>query len=148
MNKIRQLLRDESGWTFIETLIVISIVLILTSTVGFMAFRYVGKAKVVAARTQIENLSMALDTYYMDNQRYPSEDQGIAALWEKPILEPVPKNWDGPYLKKSVKKDPWDNPYEYIVPGPNGLPYGIRSFGADGNPGGEGDNKDISSWEN
>lgn len=148
MKKIKDLLINEDGWTFVETLIVISIVLILTSTVGFMAFRYVGKAKIVAARTQIENLSMALDTYFMDNQLYPIEEQGLVSLWEKPILEPVPKNWDGPYLKKNLTKDPWGNDYEYVVPGPNGLPYGISSLGADGNPGGEGDDRDINSWGN
>ncbi len=145
---IKALLKNEDGWTFVETLIVISIVLILTSTVGFMAFRYVGKAKIVAARTQIENLSMALDTYFMDNRRYPLEEQGLVSLWEKPILEPVPKDWDGPYLRKNPAKDPWDNDYEYVVPGPNGLPYGISSLGADGTPGGEEDAKDINSWEN
>lgn len=146
--KIKAFLKNEDGWTFVETLIVISIVLILTSTVGFMSFKYVGKAKVVAARTQIENFSMALDTYFMDNRQYPIEDQGLGSLWEKPILEPVPKDWDGPYLKKKLAEDPWGNDYEYTVPGINGLPYGIRSLGADGNPGGEGIDKDISSWEN
>lgn len=148
MRKIKSLLNNEDGWTFVETLIVISIVLILTSTVGFMAFRYVGKAKIVAAKTQIENLSMALDTYFMDNMRYPIEEQGLASLWKKPILEPVPKNWDGPYIKKKLAKDPWENDYVYVIPGPNGLPYGISSPGADGYPGGEGDNQDINSWEN
>ena len=147
-NAVKSLLTNDEGWTFIETLIVISIVLILTSTVGFMAFRYVGKARAVAARSQIENLSMALDTYYLDNKSYPSEEQGLASLWEKPILEPVPENWDGPYLKKKLSKDPWENEYEYTVPGPHGLPYSIRSFGSDGNPGGEGTAKDITSWEN
>ena len=148
INKLKALLKNEDGWTFVETLIVISIVLILTSTVGFMAFRYVGKAKIVAAKTQIENLSMALDTYFMDNMRYPIEEQGLVSLWEKPILEPVPKDWDGPYLKKNPAKDPWENDYEYVVPGPNGLPYGISSLGADGNPGGEGIDRDITSWGN
>ncbi len=133
------MVKYEEGWTFIETLIVLSIILVLTSTVGFMAFKYVGKARVVAARTQIENFSMALDTYAMDNSMYPSADQGLGALWTKPILEPVPKNWDGPYLKKKPGRDPWGNDYQYTVPGPHGLPYGIRSVGADG---------DITSWGN
>ncbi len=148
MNRIKAFIKNEDGWTFIETLIVISIVLILTSTVGFMSFKYVGKGRVVAARTQIENFSMALDTYFMDNRHYPIEEQGLGSLWEKPVLEPVPKDWDGPYLKKTPAKDPWGNNYEYTVPGINGLPYGIRSLGADGNPAGEGIDKDISSWEN
>lgn len=146
--KIKSLLKNDDGWTFVETLIVISIVLILTSTVGILSFKYVGKARIVAAKTQIENLSMALDNYFMDNMKYPIEEQGLASLWDKPILEPVPGNWDGPYLKKRPAKDPWGNDYEYVVPGPNGLPYGISSPGADGTPGGEGDDRDISSWEN
>jgi general secretion pathway protein G len=145
-NTLKKVLHDEEGWTFIETLIVITIVLILTSTVGFMAFRLIGKANIVAAKTQIENYSMALDTYFMDNRRYPSEEQGLAALWEKPILEPMPRGWDGPYLKEKVNTDPWDNPYIYSVPGQHGLPYEITSYGADGLPGGEGNDRDIASW--
>ena len=146
--KLKVLMKSEEGWTFVETLIVISIVAILTSTVSLLAVKSVGKAKVVAVKTQIENLSMALDTYFMDNMRYPIEEQGLVALWEKPIIEPVPEDWDGPYLKKNLAKDPWKNDYEYVVPGPNGLPYGISSFGADKTPGGEGAGKDITSWEN
>ena len=146
MNKIYDVLKKQDGWTFVETLIVISIVLVLTSTVGFMGFKYVGKAKIVAARTQIENLSMALDTYFMDNRQYPTEEQGLGSLWEKPILEPVPAHWDGPYLKKKLTADPWENEYEYTVPGPHGLAYGIKSMGGDGNPGGEGTDGDITSW--
>ncbi len=148
ITKLKKILGEDEGWTFVETLIVISIVLILTSSVGFTAFRYVGKARAVAARTQIENFSMALDTYYMDNRHYPLEEQGLGALWEKPILEPVPADWDGPYLRKNLAKDPWGNDYEYVVPGHNGLSYGISSFGADGTPGGEGPDCDINSWEN
>ncbi len=142
------LFSDESGWTFIETLIVISIVLILTSTVGFMGFKYVGKAKIVAVRTQIGNFSLALETYFMDNMCYPIQEQGLDALWEKPILRPVPLYWDGPYLKRNITKDSWGNDYEYTVPGGYGLPYGIRSMGADGEPGGEGIDRDITSWGN
>ncbi len=140
-------IEDQSGWTFIETLIVIAIIMILTSTVGFTALGYVDKARVVSAKTQIANLSMALDTYFMDTMQYPSEEQGIEALWLKPVLEPVPEEWDGPYLQKKVLKDPWNNDYEYTVPGPHGLPYGIRSFGKDGVPGGVDASSDISSWE-
>jgi general secretion pathway protein G len=145
-NVLIRILGDEEGFTFIETLIVITIIFILMSTVGFVTFRLIGKANIVAAKTQIENYSMALDTYFMDNRRYPSEEQGLAALWEKPILEPMPRRWDGPYLKKNVTVDPWDNPYQYSVPGRHGLPYGIASYGADGLPGGEGNDRDITSW--
>lgn len=135
----------QAGWTFIETIIVIGIVLILTSSVGFMAFRYIDKAKTVTAKSQIENFSMALSTYFLDCRTFPAEDQGIIALWEKPSSDS--EGWDGPYLTKAPGQDPWNNDYEYTVPGPNGLPFGIRSFGADKMEGGEGDNKDVSSWE-
>ncbi len=138
----------EEGWTFVETLIVIAIVLILTSSVGFMAFKYIDKAKVVTARTQIENLSLALNSYFFDNKQFPSQDQGLDALWKKTNISPVPEDWNGPYLEKEVPADPWGNEFEYTVPGPNGLPFGIRSFGADGLEGGEDLNKDITSWDN
>jgi general secretion pathway protein G len=137
----------QGGWTFIETLIVIGIVLILTSSVGFMAVRYLGKARSVTARSQIETFSLALDAYFLDCGRYPSQEQGLASLWEKPNTEPVPARWNGPYINKGVPPDPWENEYEYTVPGPNNLPFGIRSLGADGRVGGEGEDADISSWE-
>jgi len=138
-------LGSQSGWTFVETLIVIGIILILTSTVGFMAFRYVDKARVAAARNQIDELSMALHSYYLDCKAYPSAQQQLDALWEKPVLEPVPTEWDGPYLTKKIQDDPWDHPYKYFVPGPNGLPFGIVSFGPSGVEGAEGS---IASWSN
>ena len=146
--KQRKIDKWEGGWTFVETLIVIAIVLILTSTVGFMAFRYIDQAKEVTAKTQIESFSLALNSYFFDNKQFPTEGQGLAALWTKSSMSPVPEDWNGPYLEKDVPLDPWENPFEYTVPGPNGLPFGIRSFGADGLEGGEGKNKDISSWEN
>ena len=154
INKILRKLKNkknkadkEAGFTFIETLVVILIILILSSAVGFTAFRYIDKAKIAAARNQIESYSLALNGYLFDCENYPSEEQGLNALWEKPILSPVPSGWDGPYVTKKPGNDPWGNEYEFTVPGPNGLPFGIRSFGADKMEGGEGDNKDISSWE-
>lgn len=140
--------RGDEGWTFIETLIVIAIVLVLTSSVGFMAFRYVDRARVAAARSQIENYSLALTTYFIDTNTYPSEEQGLEALWEKPVLEPLPDQWDGPYVDSPIAPDPWGNEYEYLRPGPNNLPFGIRSLGADGREGGEGVDADIVSWQN
>jgi general secretion pathway protein G len=90
---------------------------------------------------------MALNSYFLDNGVYPTSEQGLNALWEKPVLEPVPSEWDGPYLDKSVPEDPWDRPFEYSSPGVHGLPFDIRSFGADGLAGGEKENRDITSWE-
>jgi general secretion pathway protein G len=140
-------LDPEAGWTFVETLVVIGIVLILTGTVGFVAFRYLDRAKQAAARTQVETLSLALNAYLLDCETYPTEEQGLNALWQKPVIEPVPSGWQGPYVGKKIPTDPWGNEYEYQVPGPNGLPFGVRSFGADGVAGGEGNAADVASWE-
>ncbi|MBI9104828.1 MAG: type II secretion system major pseudopilin GspG [Spirochaetales bacterium] len=136
------------GWTFIETLIVIAIVLILTSSVGFMSFRYIDKAKTVTGRSQIETFTLALNSYFFDTRSFPTASQGLAALWEEPRFSPIPEGWRGPYLDKPVPQDPWGNEYEYQVPGPHNLPFGIRSLGADGLQGGSGIMEDISSWEN
>jgi general secretion pathway protein G len=137
----------EDGWTFIETIIVIGIILILTSSVGFMAYRYIDRAKQAAAQNQIETIVLALNAYMLDCGRYPTEEQGLQALWEKPHLEPVPSDWTGPYVGKKIPLDPWGEPYEYTEPGPNGLPFAVMSFGADRTEGGEGDAQDLSSWE-
>ena len=135
----------EAGWTFVETIIVIGIVLILTSSVGFTAFGYIDRAKSVTARNEIENYSLALSTYYLDCRQFPTEEQGLISLWEKPSSDS--RGWSGPYVTKKPGLDPWKNDYEFTVPGPKGLPFGIRSFGADKMEGGEGDSQDISSWE-
>lgn len=147
MKKMKKDKKLDEGWTFIETLIVIAIVLILTASVGFTSIRYIDKARIVTARTQIDAFSTALESYYIDCGRYPTQEQGLEALWAKPAVEPVSSYWNGPYLYKNIPNDPWGNAYEYIVPGYDGLPYGIRSFGADGIEGGEGNDADISSWE-
>ncbi len=135
------------GWSFIETLIVLAIVLILTAAVGFSAIKQLDKARVVTARSQLETFSLALDCYYMDNGCYPSVDQGLNALWQKPTSGNDAKFWNGPYLSKSVPNDPWGHEYIYTVPGVNGLPYGICSYGKDGLEGGEGNDADITTWE-
>lgn len=135
------------GWSFIETLIVMAIILILTAAVGLSAIKQIDKAKVVTAKSQIETFSLALDSYYMDNGFYPSSEQGLSVLWEKPTSSPEPLFWNGPYISKSLPKDPWGNDYKYIIPGENNLPYGIISYGKDGTEGGEGNDADISSWE-
>ncbi len=143
----RRLNDPEGGWTFIETLIVMGIILILSSSVGFMAIKYLDKAKSVAARSQIETFVLCLDAYFLDCGGYPTAEQGLAAMWEKPSLEPVDPGWNGPYVNKPIPKDPWGNSYEYMVPGNSGLPFGIRSFGGDGKEGGENNDADISSWQ-
>jgi general secretion pathway protein G len=137
---------NDQGWTFLENIIVIAIVLILTSSVGFMAAQYLDRARIAAARSQIDSFSIALESFYIDCGRYPTNEQGLDALWEKPSIQPASDNWSGPYMLRKTPNDPWGNPYEYMVPGQNGLPYGIRSFGADGREGGEKNDADIVSW--
>jgi len=142
-----RILRNEDGWTFMETLIVIAIVLLLTATVGFMAIGSLEKSRIAAAKTQIESFSTAVEAYYIDCGTFPTTEQGLGALRKKPEVSPVSDNWGGPYMYKDAPKDPWGYEYEYTCPAPDGSPYGIRSFGADGLEGGEGKDADIKSWE-
>ena len=144
---IKETILEEDGWTFMEVLIVFAIILILTATVGFMAINSLEKARVAAAKTQIESFYTALEAYYIDCGNYPTTEQGFKALRKKPETSPSSNNWSGPYLYKDAPKDPWGNDYEYLTPAPNGNEFGIRSLGADGLEGGEGKNADINSWE-
>lgn len=145
--KLEEILKNEDGWTFMETLIVIAIILILTATVGFMAINSLEKSRIAAARTQIESFATAIEAYYIDCGNFPTTEQGFGALRKKPETAPSSENWSGPYIYKDVPKDPWGYEYEYTSPAPDGSPYGIRSFGADGIEGGENKNADIKSWE-
>jgi general secretion pathway protein G len=101
-------------------------------------------ARVTAARTDVNNLMQALKLYKLDNQRYPSSEQGLQALRAKPTTGPIPGNWKS-YLDK-LPNDPWGRPYQYMNPGVK-AEVDVLSFGADGQPGGEGKNADIGSWE-
>lgn len=112
---------------------------------GLVAPRYfsqVGKSEVKVARAQIESLGSALDQYRLDVGRYPTTEQGLAALVSKPGNE---TRWNGPYLKKAVPDDPWGHPYNYRAPGEHGE-YDLSSYGKDGRPGGSGEDADIVSW--
>ncbi|MBR0100651.1 MAG: type II secretion system major pseudopilin GspG [Treponema sp.] len=140
--------RYDEAFTMLETLIVLAIVLILTSTVGFTAIRSLEKAKSTGARTQIDSFSVALEAYYIDCGTYPTTEQGLEALYKKPETEPTSDYWNGPYISKNVPKDPWGHEYVYENPGKEGHPYSIISYGADGQESGDGKNADITSWEN
>jgi general secretion pathway protein G len=136
-----------SGFTLIEILVVIVVIAILATLVAPNVFQHVGAAKSATAKSQIEMLGAALDAYRLDNGAYPTTQQGLAALWEKPTVDP-PANWHAPYLRKPVPLDPWQRPYIYMYPGTvNPLGYDLLSYGADGQPGGEGENADIVSWK-
>ena len=136
------------GFTLIEILVVITVIAILAGLVSPMIFRNVGDAKVTAARSQIETFGLALDTYYLHNDYYPSTAQGLAALVVQPTGAEAPRNWRGPYLKRAVPVDPWGTPYHYESPGAvNATSYDLVSYGRDGRPGGTGEDADITSWE-
>lgn len=136
---------SDSGWTFVESIIVIAIIVILSGTVSFSAVRYLEQARTAGTRARISALQLALHAYYVDVGGYPTEAQGLDALWERPSLAPVPERWSGPYTDRPVATDAWGNRFVYRRPGPGGLPFEVISFGADGLPGGGGANADISS---
>jgi general secretion pathway protein G len=137
-------LRTTRGFTLIELLVVLAVIAVLAGLVGPMVFRNVGDAKVQAARTQIELFALALDQYRLDNDYYPSTDQGLAALRAKPAGEPEARSWRGPYVRKAVPLDPWGRAYLYQSPtmsDPNG--YALFSNGRDGKEGGQGEDADV-----
>jgi general secretion pathway protein G len=136
-------LRSSRGFTLVELLVVIIVLGLLVGLVGPRLFGRVGQSKTAAARAQIELLGAALDQYRLDIGTYPTVSEGLEAL----VRNPNKPKWNGSYLKKGVPKDPWGNPYKYrCCPGQNG-DYDLWSEGADGAPGGEGENADVTSWE-
>jgi general secretion pathway protein G len=136
-----------AGFTLVEILVVVIVIGLLAGLVGPRILGRVSEARTAAARTQIELLGLALDNYRLDSGGYPTSEQGLSALQEKPARDPIPTNWRGPYLKKAIPADPWGRPYGYKSPGehdPSG--YDLWTFGRDGEPGGEGDDADVVSW--
>jgi general secretion pathway protein G len=134
----------QSGFTLLELLVVLGIIAMLAGLVGPKVMERFEQAKVKGAKVQIEELSQTLDTYKLDVGSYPTTDQGLEALLEAP--EGV-NRWSGPYLSKAkVPLDPWNQEYKYASPGEHGK-FDIFSLGADGKEGGEGSDRDITSWE-
>ena len=131
-----------SGFTLLELLIALLIVGLLVGVVAQNLFGNVSKAERTAAKQQIDALSKALDTYRLDMGSFPTTEQGLAALNKAPAGS---ARWKGPYLKKDVPLDPWNNPYQYKAPGQNSQPYEIRSLGRDGRAGGKDEDEDISN---
>lgn len=135
-------LNRNAGFTLLELLVVLVILGLLAGYVAPKYFAQVGKSEVKVAQAQIGALEKALDQYRIDTGRYPSNEQGLAALNAKPADE---AKWDGPYLKKTVPNDPWGKPYQYKMPGEHSE-VDIYSFGRDGAAGGSDDNADIGNW--
>ncbi len=140
----RARLRQPRGFTLMELLLVLVIVGLLAALVGPTLYQRIKPAKETAARMQIENFGVALDSFLVDLGRYPNTQEGLGALRAKPAG--VADTWNGPYLKKELPLDPWGHPYAYRAPGRSGG-YEIVSYGADGREGGEGENADITSWQ-
>lgn len=127
----------------IELLVVLLILGLLAALVGPVLYKRIAPAKRTTAAAQVENFMTALDAYYIDNGKFPSSDEGLKALREKP---PSQDHWRGPYLKKEIPDDPWGRPYIYRSPGRSG-DFEILSYGEDGKEGGDGDAGDVNSWE-
>ena len=133
------------GFTLIELLVVVAIIGLLAGYVAPRYFGQIGRSEVNAAKAQIDALEKALDQYRLDTGRYPATELGLNALVQRPANEP---KWNGPYLKKAVGVDPWGNDYIYTSPGEHSPDsYDLYSLGADGQPGGEGKDKDVASWD-
>jgi general secretion pathway protein G len=137
-------LQHQKGFTLIELLVVMAILALLAALVGPRLFSKVDEGKQKAALTQIGMFEQGLDIFRLDVGRYPSTDEGLRALREKPAEA---ENWNGPYLKKEIPKDPWNHEYVYACPGEEEREYDIISYGQDGVSGGEGNSTDIVSWK-
>lgn len=134
----------QRGFTLIELMVVLVIIGLLAALIVPNVLDRADDARVTAAKTDISNVMQALKLYRLDNQRYPTGEQGLQALVAKPTANPIPPNWK-PYLEK-LPSDPWGHPYQYVSPGVKG-PVDVFSFGADGQSGGEGRDADIGSWQ-
>ena len=140
----RRRLRRQAGVTLIEMLVVVTIIALFATLVAPNIFKQSDKARVVAAQTQINNFMLALAQYKMATGNFPTTEQGLEALRTRPANV---NNWDGPYLRKEVPVDPWGNPYAYKFPSDHGDEPELISYGADGQPGGDGINADVVSWK-
>ncbi|MCS7253901.1 MAG: type II secretion system major pseudopilin GspG [Armatimonadota bacterium] len=147
--RCKRIVRRRFGFTLIELMVVMVILVLLAGGVSVMVVGRIEEAKRARAKMDIQALEAALDMYYAHNGRYPATEQGLRALIAKPTTEPIPRNWQGPYLKHGrLPKDPWGNDYQYIFPGKhNPDSFDLYSFGRDGKEGGVGLDADIGNWE-
>jgi general secretion pathway protein G len=135
----------QRGFTLIEIMVVVVIIGLLTAVVTVTVVSRVDDARISKAQQDIKALGVALQLYRLDNARYPTTEQGLAALTEKPTAEPIPNSWkEGGYVEQ-LSKDPWKNDYLYVSPGQNGA-YDLYTLGADAKEGGEGQDADIGNW--
>ncbi len=135
----------QDGFTLLEVMVVVVILGILAAMVVPKIISRPDEARVIAAKQDVASLMQALKLYRLDNQRYPTTEQGLQALVVRPATAPIPPNWKGSGYLERLPKDPWGNAYQYLNPGLHGE-IDIFSFSADGAPGGEGNDADIGSW--
>jgi general secretion pathway protein G len=139
--------RTRKAFTLIELIVVIAIIATLAAVVAPAVFQNVGDAKVSAAKSQLEVFALALNAYRLDNDNFPTTDQGLEALRTVPTAGDPPRNWRGPYLSRVVPVDPWGRPYIYMSPGKaNPTSFDLYTLGRDGKTGGDGEDADITSW--
>ena len=134
----------QRGFTLIELMVVLVIIGVLAALIVPNVIERADDARVTAARTDVNNLMQALKLYRLDNQRYPTSEQGLQSLLARPTSGPAAPNWKA-YVEK-LPNDPWGRPYQYLNPGVKGE-IDVFSLGADGQPGGGGDDADIGSWD-
>jgi general secretion pathway protein G len=145
-SRTRSARRTRAGFTLIELLVTIAIIATLAAIVAPSLFGNIGEARRGTAKSQIQILSLALDAYRLDNDSFPTTQQGLEALRSVPSADPPP-NWKGPYLRQLVPLDPWGRPYVYTSPGlSNPNAYDLYTLGKDGKPGGDGEDSDVTSW--
>jgi general secretion pathway protein G len=140
-------MKSRSGFTLLEVLVVVLIVTILATIVGINVLPHLGKANEAKAIAQIQAFRTGLKLFHMDHGRYPTQEQGLRALCEPPTQPPLVTKFppEGYLESRKVPLDPWGREYVYLAPGPGGSPFEIVTYGADGEPGGDGTNADISS---
>ena len=145
--KVSRALRASRGFTLIEIMVVVVIIGLLAAVIVPNVVSKVDEARVTRAKADIAAIESALTLFRLDNSKYPTTEQGLAALTTQPT-DPSIRNWKpGGYLAKRVPKDPWGNEYQYVYPGTHGSEYDLFSLGADNQPGGEGTSADIGNWD-
>lgn len=138
-------IQSQRGFTLLEVMVVVVILGILAALVVPKIISRPDEARVTASRQDIAMLMQTLQIYRLDNRRYPTTEQGLQALVTKPSTAPIPPNWKSNGYIERLPKDPWGNPYQYLNPGTHGE-IDVFGYGADGQPGGEGNDADIGSW--
>jgi general secretion pathway protein G len=131
------------GFTLLEMLVVLVLIGLIASLVGPRLFSRVDASKVQVAETQVRMLRGSVETFRLEVGRLPTEAEGLTVLFSAPTEERARARWRGPYLDEAVPDDPWGRPYRYSIPGPDGMGFALYSFGADGEPGGEGNDADV-----